>query len=715
MTLEVASRNDYIGTGLVDTYAYGFKIFAAADLQIMIRNTDEVESELSYAADFDVTGVGEDGGGTITLTAGALDADFALTIRRVVDLTQQTDLRNQQALFPEVLEDTFDKLTMIDQQQQDAINRSIKMVVTASGGLAPTFPLPGAGKFIRWNTGGTSLEAVSAGPDDDTYIGSGFGAGARSWSAKVSDLLCVLDFTGVVGDGVTDCTAGIQRCIDFAILAGQKSIYFPAGVYKLTAALSIIYPLVLHGDGVGATFLLQTGAAADGVYFNYASYQVGGGLFDMSIHAGSLYNTATGSTGKALRVRKVNGGFTANRFDTQGFAQGVNIKECFYPSIHDFQTLYCQDAGVCLDSPGLGMASAGITISDGKLSNFGGTMNNTVSMGLKVLQAGGLYLTNLDLTVFNRGVVCAPSGGDSVLYVFCDGVLADTSVLTGWDFDGTSGAIAAVEMIGCWSAYSTNGIGVRVRGTVDDVSWIGGRIRENGKQGVSLESGTNVQFVGTRIAQNSKLADNTYDGVTVAAAMGNAQFVGCRIGNFSSGLTTTQANGIYVTAGYAASLQIVGNNLSNPGAGKSGVSNHATPEPLMVGNFPLQSGFNPPVNQIVQLTTVAAVAAFATTYLGVNAENATEAATAFRVARAGIITEMRFWSDTAPVGGETYIYTLRVNGVDTAITSITTGAATDSYSFGAVAVAEGAKLSVKLVVSGAAVATRHEGYLIVSN
>src|SRR4051812_16332687 len=124
MTLAVASRNDYIGTGLVDTYTYGFKVFAASDLQVTIRDADDVETELSYPSGFDVTGVGVSAGGTIVLSDGALDDGFTLTIRRVVELTQETDLRNSQGFFPEVLESQFDKQTMISQQQQDAIDRA---------------------------------------------------------------------------------------------------------------------------------------------------------------------------------------------------------------------------------------------------------------------------------------------------------------------------------------------------------------------------------------------------------------------------------------------------------------------------------------------------------------------------------------------------------------------------------------------------------------
>jgi hypothetical protein len=45
-------------------------------------------------------------------------------------ISQTTDIRNQSQVFNDVLEDTYDKLVMIDQQQQDEIDRSLKFPET---------------------------------------------------------------------------------------------------------------------------------------------------------------------------------------------------------------------------------------------------------------------------------------------------------------------------------------------------------------------------------------------------------------------------------------------------------------------------------------------------------------------------------------------------------------------------------------------------------
>ena len=104
------TRMDYEGSGAADTYSYTYKIFADSHLRITQRDTDDVETLLVLDTDYTVTGAGDTGGGSITLTAGNLPSDYILTILRVVPITQETDVRNQGDFFPDIHEDEFGKL-----------------------------------------------------------------------------------------------------------------------------------------------------------------------------------------------------------------------------------------------------------------------------------------------------------------------------------------------------------------------------------------------------------------------------------------------------------------------------------------------------------------------------------------------------------------------------------------------------------------------------
>lgn len=151
MTLASATnRVDYVGNGAVDTYSYTFRIISNTDILVTVRDTVGVETTLTLTTHYTVSGVGDAGGGSVALVNGAFDwldgdgdlkSGYALTIRRVRPLTQLTDIRNQGEFFPETHEDEFDILTMVDQQQQDEIDRSVKLPETVAGsGFTTTLP-----------------------------------------------------------------------------------------------------------------------------------------------------------------------------------------------------------------------------------------------------------------------------------------------------------------------------------------------------------------------------------------------------------------------------------------------------------------------------------------------------------------------------------------------------------------------------------------------
>jgi len=136
---SATSRVSYTGDGATSVYAYTFRIFANTDLLVTVKDTSDVETTLALTTDYTVSGVGEASGGNVTLVDssqawldgdGDLLTDYVLTIRRVRPLTQTTDIRNQGDFLPETHEDSFDHGIMVAQQQQDELDRSIKLPET---------------------------------------------------------------------------------------------------------------------------------------------------------------------------------------------------------------------------------------------------------------------------------------------------------------------------------------------------------------------------------------------------------------------------------------------------------------------------------------------------------------------------------------------------------------------------------------------------------
>lgn len=161
---STTNRNDYIGNGAVDTYAYGFRIFAETDLLVTIADSAGEETELTLTTHYTVSGVGVSSGGNVALVNGSFDwldaegdlkTDYAITIRRVRPLTQNTDIRNQGSFFPEDHEDAFDHFIFIAQQLQDVLNRCLKAAETEDQEY--TLPPAVGESLIGWNAGGTNL------------------------------------------------------------------------------------------------------------------------------------------------------------------------------------------------------------------------------------------------------------------------------------------------------------------------------------------------------------------------------------------------------------------------------------------------------------------------------------------------------------------------------------------------------------------------------
>lgn len=161
MTISsTTNRNDYVGNGATTVYVYGFRILAATDLYVVKMDTANNLTVLVLGVDYTVTGVGATSG-SITLTT-ALPNLYALTIRRIRPLTQTTDIRNQGTYFPEIHEDEFDHLVMIDQQLQEQLNRSMLLqeTDTTTGPLSLPLTADRISKFLAFDASGNPIASA---------------------------------------------------------------------------------------------------------------------------------------------------------------------------------------------------------------------------------------------------------------------------------------------------------------------------------------------------------------------------------------------------------------------------------------------------------------------------------------------------------------------------------------------------------------------------
>jgi hypothetical protein len=148
MTLTTTqTRVSYPGAGLTGPFPFPFRIFAYSDLYVVKTSAGGIKTVLAYGPDFTGTGQG-DATGTITLTTALATAE-TVAIRRKPTITQPVDIRNQGNYYAATHEDEFDRLTMIDQSQQDELDRSFKLDETLDPSLySLRVSAPKAGKVL---------------------------------------------------------------------------------------------------------------------------------------------------------------------------------------------------------------------------------------------------------------------------------------------------------------------------------------------------------------------------------------------------------------------------------------------------------------------------------------------------------------------------------------------------------------------------------------
>jgi hypothetical protein len=120
------ARVSYSGNGSTTEFAVGFYFLENSHLQVIIRSSTGAETVKTLTTDYTVAGAGNPAGGTVTMLTAPASGETLLVLRNV-PLTQQTDYQANDPFPAETHEEALDKLTMLTQQLQDGVNRSIKL------------------------------------------------------------------------------------------------------------------------------------------------------------------------------------------------------------------------------------------------------------------------------------------------------------------------------------------------------------------------------------------------------------------------------------------------------------------------------------------------------------------------------------------------------------------------------------------------------------
>ncbi|HHE7581763.1 TPA: head-binding protein, partial [Escherichia coli] len=243
-------HNEYTGNGATTSFPYTFRIFKKSDLVVQVSDLNGNVTELVLDTGYTVTGAGTYNGGSVVLPS-PLAAGWRITIDRVLDVVQETDLRNQGKFFPEVHEDAFDYLTMLIQQCFGWFRRALmKPSLLAKyydakqnkiSNLAdPSFEQDAVNNRSMRKYVDAAIAGVVGG--FGWFIQYGSGAVYRTFQDKMRDVYSVKDF-GAKADLINDDTNAFINA-----QLNSKIVHVPAGEYIVDASKIDISRF--SGDGV---------------------------------------------------------------------------------------------------------------------------------------------------------------------------------------------------------------------------------------------------------------------------------------------------------------------------------------------------------------------------------------------------------------------------------------------------------------------------------
>ena len=133
-----AKAGPFTADGEQTVFPFVFRCIEASDINVYRDNKVVSPTEYEVVLADDMSDGHFDGGDVIFGVAPTKGE--TIVILRNVPITQETDLQNNTAFYPELLESGYDKLTMICQQLEEKIGRAILQPVSSTPGGPTTAP-----------------------------------------------------------------------------------------------------------------------------------------------------------------------------------------------------------------------------------------------------------------------------------------------------------------------------------------------------------------------------------------------------------------------------------------------------------------------------------------------------------------------------------------------------------------------------------------------
>jgi hypothetical protein len=152
----------YTGTGAVSAYAFAFKVFADADVQVLTTSAAGAESTLVLTTDYTVTrNADQDSfpGGTVNLTL-PLASGARLVVVGNTDYTQTAQLPNGGTFNARVVEQALDRAAMQAQQLLELSTRTLRLPSAETGPITLPALAQRLSAFLAFDAAGAPIAAA---------------------------------------------------------------------------------------------------------------------------------------------------------------------------------------------------------------------------------------------------------------------------------------------------------------------------------------------------------------------------------------------------------------------------------------------------------------------------------------------------------------------------------------------------------------------------
>ena len=208
----------------------------------------QISDEDVWALDVDYS-VGDESVTTISTVASG----ETLTLYRRTVLDQQASFPQNAKFNSEKINDALDKLTMQQQEQQEALGRSVKFSLDIDTSITDvTIPAPVAGKTLKWNDSETGLVNSDYDPDEAIAITT---AAATTATTKASE--ASVSATNAAASASTASTKASEASVSASNAAASEA---NALSYKNTAVTSASNAAASEANALSYRNTAQTAA-----------------------------------------------------------------------------------------------------------------------------------------------------------------------------------------------------------------------------------------------------------------------------------------------------------------------------------------------------------------------------------------------------------------------------------------------------------------------